>query len=178
LTSPTEIELLFKEHYEQLHRYAFTIVKDNDEAKDVVQSVFLNLWEKRESLNITTSGKAYLFRSVYNESLNHLKKQEVLQRHHNISVSETDLSSEQKPFAFEDELLLKQKIDEVLNELPPQCREVFMKSRAEKLKYTEIAAELGIAVKTVEAHMSKALKLIRKIVGVFVLLACLYRDFI
>jgi RNA polymerase sigma-70 factor (ECF subfamily) len=169
---------LFKEHYEQLHRYAFTIVKDNDEAKDVVQSVFLNLWEKRESLNITTSGKAYLFRSVYNESLNHLKKQEVLQRHHNISVSETDLSSEQKPFAFEDELLLKQKIDEVLNELPPQCREVFMKSRAEKLKYTEIAAELGIAVKTVEAHMSKALKIIRKIVGVFVLMACLYRDFI
>jgi RNA polymerase sigma-70 factor (ECF subfamily) len=178
LTTPAEIEDLFKEHYEQLHRYAFTIVKDMDEAKDVVQAVFLNFWDKRATLNITSSPKAYLFRSVYNESLNYRKKQEVLQKHHHISASEISDSQEQKPFAFEDELYLKQKIENVLQELPPQCREVFIKSRAEQKKYSEIAAELGIAVKTVEAHMSKALKLIRKIVGVFVLLVCLYRDLI
>lgn len=178
LTTPAEIEDLFKEHYEQLHRYAFTIVKDMDEAKDVVQAVFLNFWDKRATLNITSSPKAYLFRSVYNESLNYLKKQEVLQKHHHISATEIPGSQEQKPFAFEDELYLKQKIENVLQELPPQCREVFIKSRAEQKKYSEIAAELGIAVKTVEAHMSKALKLIRKIVGVFVLLICLYRDLI
>lgn len=178
MTNNIEIEHLFKEHYEQLHRYAFTIVKDTDEAKDVVQAVFLNLWEKRDSLNINSSPKAYLFRSVYHESLNHLKKTEVLQRHQNLSATETSATQEQKPFAFEDELWLRQKIDNVLQELPPQCREVFVKSRAEQKKYAEIAAELGIAVKTVEAHMSKALKLIRKIVGVFVVLACLYRDII
>jgi RNA polymerase sigma-70 factor (ECF subfamily) len=149
-----------------------------DEAKDVVQAVFLNFWDKRATLNITSSPKAYLFRSVYNESLNYLKKQEVLQKHHHISASETSGIQEQKPFAFEDELYLKQKIETVLQELPPQCREVFIKSRAEQKKYSEIATELGIAVKTVEAHMSKALKLIRKIVGVFVLLICLYRDLI
>jgi RNA polymerase sigma-70 factor (ECF subfamily) len=178
VTHPSEIELLFKEHYEQLHRYAFTILKDTDEAKDVVQAVFLNLWEKRETLNITSSPKAYLFRSVYNESLNHIKKQEVLNRHHNLSGAVTPGEDEQKPFAFEDELFLKQKIENVMLELPPQCREVFTKSRAEQKKYSEIAAEMGIAVKTVEAHMSKALKLIRKIVGVLVVLACLYIDFI
>lgn len=161
-----------------MHRYAFTILKNADEAKDVVQAVFLNLWEKRASLNITTSSKAYLFRSVYNESLNYLKKQEVLQKHHHLSSSMGPLEQEQRPFAFEDELFLKQKIENVLQELPPQCRDVFIKSRAEQKKYSEIASELGIAVKTVEAHMSKALKLIRKIVGVFVVLACLYRDFI
>jgi RNA polymerase sigma-70 factor (ECF subfamily) len=178
LTTPAEIEDLFKEHYEQLHRYAFTIVKDMDEAKDVVQAVFFNFWDKRATLNITSSAKAYLFRSVYNESLNYLKKQEVLQKHHHISASEISDSQEQKPFAFEDELYLKQKVEQVLQELPPQCREVFIKSRAEQKKYSEIAIELGIAVKTVEAHMSKALKLIRMIVGVFVLLVCLYRDLI
>lgn len=178
LTTPAEIEDLFKEHYEQLHRYAFTIVKDMDEAKDVVQAVFVNFWDKRATLNITSSPKAYLFRSVYNESLNYLKKQEVLQKHHHISAAEIPSSQEQKPFAFEDDLYLKQKIENVLQELPPQCREVFIKSRAEQKKYSEIATELGIAVKTVEAHMSKALKLIRKIVGVFVLLICLYRDLI
>lgn len=178
LTTPAEIENLFKEHYVQLHRYAFTIVKDMDEAKDVVQAVFLNFWDKRATLNITSSPKSYLFRSVYNESINYLKKQEVLQKYHHFSATETSDIQEQKPFAFEDELYLKQKIDAVLQELPPQCREVFIKSRAEQKKYSEIATELGIAVKTVEAHMSKALKIIRSIVGVFVLLVCLYRDLI
>lgn len=178
MTSPSEIEFLFREHYEQLHRYAFTIVKDTDEAKDIVQAIFLNIWEKKDALNITSSPKAYLFRSVYNESLNHLKKKEVLNRHHNLSGALAPGEDEQKPFAFEDELFLKQKIENVMLELPPQCREVFIKSRAEQKKYSEIAEELGIAVKTVEAHMSKALKLIRKIVGVLVVLACLYRDFI
>lgn len=165
------------EHYEQLHRYAFTILKNMDEAKDVVQMVFINLWEKRDMLKITTSPKAYLYRSVYNESINYIKKQEVQQKHYNVIAHEKGAARD-VPFDQDEELLLKKKIEEVLQQLPPQCREVFVKSRAEQKKYTEIAAELGIAVKTVEAHMSKALKLIRQIVRVFIGLVCLYSDFI
>ncbi|RYG44331.1 MAG: sigma-70 family RNA polymerase sigma factor, partial [Chitinophagaceae bacterium] len=126
MTPNNEIEELFRAHYEQLHRYAFSIVKDTDEAKDVVQAVFLNLWEKKATLNINTSPKAYLFRSVYNESLNHLKKNEVLQKHHNLSGATLPGSHEQNPFAVEDEWYLKEKIESVLQELPPQCREVFV----------------------------------------------------
>lgn len=148
-----------------------------DEAKDVVQMVFINLWEKRDMLKITTSPKAYLYRSVYNESINYIKKQEVQQKHYNVIAHEKGTASD-VPFDQDEELLLKKRIEEVLQQLPPQCREVFVKSRAEQKKYTEIAAELGIAVKTVEAHMSKALKLIRQIVRVFIGLVCLYSDFI
>lgn len=175
LTDPTEIAQLFKEHYEQLHRYAFTILKNEDEAKDIVQSVFLTLWEKRDTLHINSSPKAYLFRSVYHESLNYIRKQEVLRKHHT-AAGEVLEDTEQKPFAFEEELLIKEQIDQVLRELPPQCREVFVKSRAEKKKYSEIAQEMGIALKTVEAHMSKALKLIRQMLRVFIGLICLYNN--
>lgn len=148
-----------------------------DEAKDVVQMVFLNLWEKRDTLNIATSPKAYLYRSVYNESINYIKKQEVQQKHYNAIAHEKGAAPD-IPFDKDEEQLLKKRIEDVLQQLPPQCREVFVKSRAEQKKYTEIAAELGIAVKTVEAHMSKALKLIRQIVRVFIGLVCLYSDFI
>jgi len=176
LNTKAEIEQLFLEHYEPLHRYAFTILKDMDDAKDIVQTVFTNLWLKRETLNITTSPKAYLYRSVYNESLNFIKKQEVVEKHNKLIGQEqerTDIT-----FDKDEELMWKQKLENVLEQLPPQCREVFVKSRAEQKKYTEIAGELGIAVKTVEAHMSKALKLIRQIVRVFVGVICLYSDFI
>jgi RNA polymerase sigma-70 factor (ECF subfamily) len=175
LTAPSEIAQLFKEHYEQLHRYAYTILKNEDEAKDVVQSVFLTLWEKQETLRINTSPKAYLFRSVYHESLNYIRKQDVLRKHHT-AAAEVHEDTFQKPFSFEDDLAVKEQIEQVLRELPPQCREVFVKSRAEQKKYSEIAAEMGIAVKTVEAHMSKALKLIRQMLRVFIGLICLYNS--
>ncbi|WP_162902756.1 RNA polymerase sigma-70 factor [Taibaiella koreensis] len=170
-----EIAQLFADHYESLHRYAFTLLKDEDEAKDAVQSVFLTIWEKKETIQINSSPKAYLFRSVYHECLNYIRKQDVLKKHHAHAVAGLE-DSRQQPFAFEDALFIREKIDKVLQELPPQCREVFVKSRAEQKKYSEIAAELGIAVKTVEAHMSKALKLIRQVLRVFILLFCLYND--
>ena len=147
-----------------------------DDAKDIVQTVFTNLWLKRESLNITTSPKAYLYRSVYNESLNFIKKQEVVEKHSKLIGQEQERTD--STFDKDEELIWKQKLENVLEQLPPQCREVFVKSRAEQKKYTEIASELGIAVKTVEAHMSKALKIIRQIVRVFVGVICLYCDFI
>ncbi len=176
MTAPPEIAQLFKEHYEQLHRYAYTILKNEDEAKDVVQSVFLTLWEKQDTIRINTSPKAYLFRSVYHESLNYIRKQDVLRKHHTAAAEVHEGTTLQKPFAFEDDLAVREQIEQVLQELPPQCREVFVKSRAEQKKYSEIAAEMGIAVKTVEAHMSKALKLIRQMLRVFIGLICLYNS--
>lgn len=177
MTNPSDIEQLFKTHYEQLHRYAFTVLKNTEEAKDIVQAVFLNLWEKRESLNINTSPRAYLFRSVYHECLNHIQKNDTRNRHHT-AASDPDSHTEPLLFTAEEEQLTRERINKVLDELPPQCREVFIKSRAEQKKYTEIAAELGIAVKTVEAHMSKALKLIRQIVRVFIGFLCLFHDYL
>jgi len=175
LTNPAEIEQLFRAHFEQLHRYAFTLLKSTEEAKDIVQAVFLNLWEKREALQINTSPRAYLFRSVYNECLNHIQKQATRNKHHQ-AAGYTGTYAETSVFREEEELLTRERINKALEGLPPQCREVFVKSRAEQKKYTEIAAEMGIAVKTVEAHMSKALKLIRQIIRVFIWIVCLFHD--
>src|SRR5690606_15903029 len=79
----TEIafEDLFKNNYKTLHAYACSFLKDTDMAEEIVQTVFLKLWEKREQLDIHTSAKAYLYRAVYHDSLNYLKHQRVKQRY-------------------------------------------------------------------------------------------------
>lgn len=167
-----QLEVLFMEQYEALHRYAFTILKNSDDAKDVVQSVFLKLWEKRFSLSINSSIKAYLFKSVHNQSIDYLKKQIAdKKRYVHLTMEQAD-----KVVVIngqEEEQSINEKINGVLDQLPPQCRIVFVKSRMEQKKYAEIADELGIAIKTVEAHMGKALKLIRQTLRVLAIVCCL-----
>ncbi len=171
----TDIQALFRAHYEQLHRYAFTILKDTDEAKDIVQAVFLRILEKEVPLHTIEHPRAYLYRSVYNESINNIRKTELKTRHHSLLLQQAT-STDTPGSDLEEAALLKQKVDQVLDQLPTQCREVFVKSRAGQKKYTEIASEMGIAVKTVEAHMTKALKLIRQIIRVFIGIICLCSD--
>lgn len=168
-----ELEQLFKEHYEALFRYAFSILKNEEDAKDVLQIVFINLWERRETLHINSSSKAYLYRSVYNESLNYIKKEGVRQKHETGAFSMWDSMKDEDAA---DNGIWQQKINQVMDLMPPQCKAVFLKSRIENKKYVEIAAELDISVKTVEAHMSKALKIIRNAVGVLLLFGCLLSE--
>ena len=175
MNNVAKIETLFLAHYEALHRYAFSILKDTDEAGDMVQSVFLKLLEKQDNLNIETSAKAYLFRSVYHQCINHIKKEAAKEKHYSGLATEGYAELEQVS-PGEHEEALKQRIDKVLDQLPPQCRTVFIKSRAEQKKYVEIAVELNISVKTVEAHMSKALKLIRQILRVLIVIFCLITE--
>ena len=165
------IELLFRTHFEALHRYAFSILEDTDAAKDMVQAVFLKLLEKEELIQAAQSAKSYLFKSVYYECLNRIKKEKSLaDRHEGYARTQ---SNEPVPGTTTTDAEIKERIDRVLNQLPPQCRIVFVKSRAEEKKYAEIAAELDISVKTVEAHMSKALKLVRTALRVFIIIVCL-----
>jgi len=166
-----DFQSTYTTYFERLYRYSFTITRDNAEAEDVVQTIFSRLWERWTELVINTDMSAYLYRSVYNESLNRIgatKKRETL---HTV-YSETNY---QQPTAFDDDHLLSQeqidlRIQQVLAKMPEQCRKVFLKSRLEDLKYAEIAKELNISIKTVEVHMSKALKIIRNVVRVIVML--------
>lgn len=172
----SNIETLFREHYQALHRYAFTMVKNADEANDIVQNVFFTLLEKDSQLSFHSSAKAYLYKCVYNEALQQIKKKKTAHLHHNAAYN-TEQSEAPQVFAFEETVAIKNRIDTILQQLPEQCRLVFLKSRQEHKKYAEIAIELNISVKTVEAHMSKALKIIRGIVRVFVCLFYLSIDF-
>ena len=152
------IESLFQDHYEGLCRYAFSILKNQDEAEDVVQKLFLKIWEKRKELEIQSYIKSYLFRAVYNSSLNELKrinKKSMQEELENLPQLKTDDS---EPILYQE---LEGRIEEALQTLPEKCGEVFQLSRFKDLSYKEISEQLNISIKTVENHMGKALKMMR-----------------
>jgi RNA polymerase sigma-70 factor, ECF subfamily len=154
-------ETIFKDNFKKLQSYAITIVSDENVAEEMVQNVFFKLWDRVEKINIQSSIAAYLYRAVYNESCNYLKHQKVKQGFFNYTKhAMSDISTEKaskKILVTE----LEQRIKNALNNLPEQCRTVFQLSRFEELKYQQIADTLGISIKTVEAQMGKALKIMR-----------------
>ena len=153
-------EQLFRAFYPRLCAYARTILSDNDEAEEVVQSLFCRLWEQRTTLEVTTSVQAYLFRAVRNASLNQIKKVQIRDAYKTMNLEEINQNPEVQPdhATTED---LRQRIEKAIADLPEQCRLIFKMSRFEELKYREIADSLSISVKTVENQMGKALKTLR-----------------
>ncbi|MET7001274.1 RNA polymerase sigma-70 factor [Chitinophaga defluvii] len=152
----------FHTYYEQLHRYAFTIVKNNEEAEDIVQAVFAKLWEKWNDIDMQESARAYLYKWVHNRCLNNLRHERIRA---NYVVQATAANTESRTTAVENSVQEKElgkQIRDAIASLPAQCRLIFQKSRFEHKKYHEIADELSISPKTVEVQMGKALKVLRK----------------
>ncbi len=151
---------VFHTYYKALAAYARTILKDNDDAEDMVQQVFITVWEKRSAMEIHTSLRSLLYRAVHNACLNRIKQQqvrsgyakEVIQLHREDSTTEDRMQQKE----------LQQKIELAMEQLPGQCARIFKMSRFEQLKYQEIADQLGLSVKTVEHQMGKALKVMRE----------------
>lgn len=174
-------EQLFKSHYTALHAYANVILKDEDTAEEIVQAMFMKFWEKRELLNIQTSLKAYLYKCVYHDCLNHLKHEKIKMKHQEYTYHTMDTHHEAASARVELTELQK-KLGVALNELPEQCRTIFQMSRFEELKYREIADQLGLSIKTVENQMGKALRVLRLKLSDFLALILLgimyYKDFL
>ena len=165
MTSTTEIdsqalESLFRTHYDGLSRYAFTIIKNQAEAEDVVQGLFVKLWEKRKDLDVIKDTKAYLYRSTHNESLNAIKKLKRIAGDEEIKDSSLADLNDANSILIGEELQVR--IESAMNQLPDKCQEVFRLSRMEQLSYKEIAQQLEISQKTVENHMGKALRMMRE----------------
>lgn len=153
----------FKDVYQHflrpLHVYAITMLKDEDVAKGMVQNIFLKLWERKSTLSFSGSIQAYLYGAVYHECLNYL-------RHEKVKVNHQDhilytMNNKNEAGSGMELLDLGEKLQQALNELPERCRTIFQLSRFEELKYQEIANELDISIKTVEAQMGKALRILR-----------------
>jgi len=155
-------ETLFKSSYISLVKYAGTFVKDRDTAEEIVQDLFVKIWNERENLSINSSLTGYLFRAVHNRCLHHLQHLKVIEKHVMEKSAERPLTADEADSG----IYLKEledKIACVLEKLPEQCCKIFCMNRFEGYKYREIAEKLSISVKTVEACMGKALKELRKI---------------
>lgn len=157
----TAFEMIFRTYYQPLCSYAYTFLQDKEEAEEIVQSTFMSVWEKHNTISIRTSVKSYLYAMVRNACLNVIKHEKIKQKH---AVEEIALSphSHDSVSSTVASLELETKIQEAMEKLPEQCRLVFKLSRFEELKYSEIAEQLNISVKTVENHMGKALKIMRE----------------
>lgn len=154
-------EQLFRDYFKPLTAFAKKYVGDIDAAKEIVHEVFLNLWVKRENIDATKAVKSYLYTSAYNRSLNHLRDNKKFDKNAELESN----SNTESAWNFSDHmdtLELEEKINKTIESLPEKCREVFMLSRYEGLKYNEIAEKLNISVKTVESQMSKALSVLRE----------------
>lgn len=157
--SKQQFENLFRTHFQHLVNFATQYVNEQSIAEDICQKIFLTLWEKRDTINPNQSIKSYLFTAVRNKCLNHIRdhkkfRSTVL----DLDCGEIDLA---EPTAVEADDALSLQVKHALEQLPQKCRQVFELSKFQNLKYKEIAEELDISVKTVEAHMGKALKTLR-----------------
>ncbi|HLS95010.1 RNA polymerase sigma-70 factor [Sphingobacterium allocomposti] len=157
LEKEKKFEEVFRTHFQELHRYAFKILGDSDAAQETVQQVFLKLWEKDGQYDIHTSIRAYLYRAVYNESINLLKREQHKARYQ----AHQQYTNRDESFLHQNDHELKQQLYAALSKLPEKSRMVFEMSRFQELKYQEIADALSLSLKTVEGHMTKALKHLR-----------------
>lgn len=161
------VESLFRKYYKIMRAYAYRLSGDKDMAEDIVQDVYYELWKKREMLTLENAIRSYLFRSIYTKTLNYLssKSYTTLEtfeqttegriQHIYFQSREADQESH---LAYKE---LQKGINAAINSLPDQCRKVFLLSRKHELKNREIAEHLGITVKAVEKHISKALSVLR-----------------
>ena len=159
-------EYVFKTYYPRLRNYANRFVSDSDDLEDILQNCFIHLWERRDSITFI-SISSLLFTMVRNGCLNYLKHQTMVRLRGRLAQQDTRTeelySTDMKGTTDSDTLYneLTRQIEQVMEELSPRCREIFTMSRFEGLKNREIADQLGISVKVVEKHITKALAVFR-----------------
>lgn len=167
-TESSLFSTLFDEFREPFILFANSYVRDRAAAEDIYMEAIIQYWEKRKELPADTNIAGYILTSVKNRALNHLRHlvirtdaedllYEHRQRELNFRISSLESCDPSDLFTVEVKAIIRR----TLNELPQQTRTIFFKSRYENRTNREIAAELGISIKTVEFHISKALKLFR-----------------
>ena len=150
--------LLYRVYYVQLFSHALRFVYSKPVAEDIVAEIFCRFWEEGTFNRITTSYRAYLFKSVRHAAYNHVKLE--FSRKVGLERFRPGESSQTDDILQYDELC--QLLEETIDRLPPQCKRVFVLSRVEDRTYHDIASELGVSVKAIEKHVTKALRILRK----------------
>ena len=150
---------LLEMYHRQLNAYAITLTHNKPTAEDIVQNVFLKTWKSRKKLNPKLPIRSFLYKCVYNEFLNHYQKNKAvillqakyIEYAHQV-VEETDSSGLKRMIEI---------VDREIKKLPPKCQKVFILSKREGLTNTEIADYMNVSIKTVEAQITKAFRLLK-----------------
>lgn len=162
----TALREIFDQYYSWLLSEASKVLNDDDSCKDVVQEVFVELWRRRESLEIRQSLPAYLKRATFNRAINLLKSQQRFSFSDDIWKEGDSQEFQEMDFAEEQAKIIENEslstdLQTAIESLPEKCRLVFRLSRFEERSHREIAEQLGISVKTIENQITKALRILR-----------------
>lgn len=154
------LAIIYQENWEIMYFAVYNLVKSKEISEDIVQDVFIKIWKKRNGLDIKVSLKSYLYTSAIYKTYDYFRKNksairvdllENFNERIQISNPETKLMDKE----------LEEYLETIINELPEKCRMVFNLSRKEDLSHREIAVKLNISTRTVEGHITKALKILR-----------------
>jgi len=162
-------ELIFRRYYKPLCSHAIRFVYSKELSEDIVSEIFTNFWKKKHYENVTTSFRAYLYRSVRNAIYNYLqseygKKSSSFAVVYELEEKVQETDTPHNILLFDE---LSRQIEVAVSSFPPQCQKVFILSRFEGKANKEIAEEMNIKLKTVEAHMMKALATLRSCLSVY-----------
>jgi len=166
-------DALYRNYSRRLYKFSIAILKSSEEAENIVQEVFLNLWLNREKIEKGSSVKYYIFTIAYNSSISIIRKR--IKESRFIEYLRTLQDINQEPVDMQIEYNeLEEKLTMIIDSLPERQKEVYLLHRIEGLKYSQIAERLNISVNTIENHISRALKTIRQKLGNYSLLAILF----
>lgn len=157
-------DTLYEKYSRRLYSFTFSILKSAHETENIIQDVFLSFWINRQNVERISSVRYYLFTIAYNSTISFIREKsrstryiEYLRLHQELTVDPVSTQVEYKE--------LKDKLEDIISQLPDRQKEVYLLQKVEGLKYQEIAERLHISVNTIENHMSRALKTIRLKLG-------------
>ncbi|WP_255498709.1 RNA polymerase sigma-70 factor [Dysgonomonas sp. ZJ709] len=154
---------LYELYFERLVRFVYVYVQSENSAEEVVADVFISIWLGRKELVNIENFNSYIFTIARNKAISYFRKEE---KHYNMQKQSTVDIYKNTETTPEDDFISKElieKFNEAVNSLPTQCKTVFILIREDKLKYKDVAVVLNISIKTVEAHMAKATKILRRL---------------
>lgn len=156
-----EYQRVFNELYKPIRNFVYYRCGDRDLAEDITQDTFVKLWEIRLKIDKSTI-KAYLYKIAQNNTINYLKRQQLMYQFRNKPGADREYDTPEKLAEMKE---YEVKLQNVISNLPEGGREVFLMNRLEDLTYNEIAERLGLSVKAIEKRMSKVLKILRDNLG-------------
>ena len=152
-------ETLFKQNFVAVTAYCNKYVRDTEEAKDLAHRAFMKVWEKRKAVPEGSNVKALTYRIAHNLSINYIRDHKKFCDEEELQTVESENSDADNDIKAAE---LEAAVIDTINHMPEKSKKVFLMSRYDQLSYNDIAGQLGVSIKTVEAHITTALKLLRK----------------